>query len=120
KGKTLPSEMCESLVSFSHLVGIITFLASSASIVQSIHDLAGKTFLHGLFGTGSCISGEPSQTQGLSSFGTDLHRDLVGSAADTTGLNLQNGHDVFECFGKSIECIFTSLFSYDFKRTVDD
>ena len=120
KKRQLPSEMSESLVGFCHLMGIITFLAGSAGVVQSVHDLAGKALSHGLLGTGSCISGKPSESQSLSSFGTDFHRDLVGSAADTTGLNLQNGHNVFECFGKSIESIFTGLLGYDIKCTVDD
>ena len=35
------------------------------------------------------VSGQPAQTQGLTAVGPDLDRDLVGGAADTASLDLQ-------------------------------
>ena len=111
--------MGESLVGFGHLMGVVTFLDSTAGVVERVHDLAGKAFLHGLLRAVSGIGGEPPEPQGLPPLGTDFHRDLVGGAADTAGLDFQDGHDVFECFGKSIEGILAGLFGYDVKRTVN-
>ena len=49
------TEMCESLVSFCHLVSVLTLLHGVTSVVGSIHDLSSQTLCHGLLTTGAAV-----------------------------------------------------------------
>ena len=72
------------------------------------------------FRTGAGIGGHPPQTQGLTAFRAHFHRHLVGCAADTAGLDLQLGHDVFHRLLKNLQGVLFGFFTDDVERTVDD
>ena len=63
------------------------------------------------FTAGTCISGQPAQTQGLTSLRTNFHGNLVSSATDTAGLNFQYGHDVLHSLLENFQRLLTGLFS---------
>ena len=86
--------MRESLVRFGLLVHVLTTLYGVTHVVGSIHDLGSQALSHGALAALTGEHNQPAQSQSLTALRTDFHRNLVGSAADTTGLALQGGHDV--------------------------
>ena len=116
----LPAEVGERLVGLGHLVGIFALLHSRAGVVGGVHELAGETLGHGALTAGAGVGRQPTQTEGLTTGGTNLHRDLIVGAADTAGLGFENGHDVFHRLSKDVERLIAGLFLDDVKRTVDD
>ena len=72
-------------VGFRHLVGILALFDGAAGLVERIHDLAGKALSHGLFTAVARVCRQPAQTERLPPLRADLHRDLIGRAADTAG-----------------------------------
>ena len=101
-------------------MGIFTLLHGAAEVVGSIHDLACQALSHGFLAAGAGIIGQPAQTQGLTALGTNLHGHLIGGAADTAGLHLQAGHNVFHSLGEHFQRIFLGLFLHDIEGTVND
>ena len=116
----LPTEMGERLVGFGHLVGIFAFLDCAAGVVGSIHDLACQALSHGALAAGAGISGQPAQTQGLTTGGTYFHGDLIGGTAHTAGLDLEAGHNVFHSLSENFQRLLVGLLLDDVKGTVDD
>ena len=116
----LPTEVGECLVGFGHLVGILTLLHSAAGVVGSIHDLACQALRHGALAASTGVSGQPAQTQGLTTGRTHLHGDLIGGAADTAGLDFQAGHDILHRLGEHFQRLLLGLFLDDIKGTVDN
>ena len=103
------TEMCESLVSFCHLVSVLTLLHGVTSVVGSIHDLSSQTLCHGLLTTAAAVGSQPAQTQSLAAGGADLQGNLVVSATNTAGLALEAGHDVLHRLLESLQRIVASL-----------
>ena len=116
----LPAEVGECLVGFGHLVGIFAFLHGAAAVVGSIHDLASQALGHGALTTGAGIGRQPTQTEGLTTGGTDLHRHLIGGTADAAGLGLQAGHDILHGLVENIERLVAGLVLDHVERAVDD
>ena len=116
----LPAEVGECLVGFGHLVGIFAFLHGAAAVVGSIHDLASQALGHGALTTGTGIGRQPTQTEGLTTGGTDLHRHLIGGTADAAGLGLQAGHDILHGLVENIERLVAGLVLDHVERAVDD
>ena len=116
----LPSVVSERLVGFCHLVRILALLERAAGAVGGVEDLTGESFLHGLLASGSGVGRDPAQTQCLASCGANLHRNLIGGAADTASLYLENRHDIFHGLLKNLKRVVTCLFSNDIKCAVDD
>ena len=114
------TEMCESLVSFCHLVSILTLLHGVTSVVGSIHDLSSQTLCHGLLTTGAAVGSQPAQTQSLAASGADLQGNLVVSATNTAGLALEAGHDVLHRLLESFQRIVAGLFLNHGESLVND
>ena len=114
------TEMCESLVSFCHLVSVLTLLHGVTSIVGSIHDLSSQTLCHGLLTTGAAVGSQPAQTQSLAASGADLQGNLVVSATNTAGLALEAGHDVLHRLLESLQRIVAGLFLNHGESFVND
>ncbi len=82
--------------------------------------LAGQALFHGLL---AALAGEvrqPAQAEGLTAVGPDLDRDLIVGAADTAGLDLQGGHDVFHRLLEGFQAVLAGLFFDDLKSAVDN
>ena len=114
------TEMCESLVSFCHLVSVLTLLHGVTSVVGSIHDFSSQTLCHGLLTTGAAVGSEPAQTQSLAASGADLQGNLVVSATNTAGLALEAGHDVLHRLLESLQRIVAGLFLNHGESFVND
>ena len=99
----------ERLVCFRHSVCLFTLLDCSAGSVDRVNDLSGKPVSHGLFAAAPCIGHEPAETEGLPSLGTDLHRNLISRASDTSCLDLKDRHDVVESSGERFESALSGL-----------
>ena len=63
---------------------------------------------------------DPAETQGLSAFRTDFHRNLVSGTADTASLDFKDRHNIFHSLLEHFEGVFTCLFFDDVKSAVDD
>ena len=103
------TEMSESLVSFCHLVSILTLLHGVAGVVGSIHDFSSQTLSHGLLTTAAAVGSQPAQAQGLTASRADFQGDLVVSTADAAGLALEAGHDVLHRLLESLQRIVAGL-----------
>ena len=112
--------MSEGLVGLGHLVDVVTLLNSVTGAVHGIHDLGSQTLLHGLFTTRAGISSDPTQTQGLTALGTNIHGHLIVGAADTAGLDFQDGHDIFHGGLESLSGVFTGFLLNNIKSIVND
>ena len=75
---------------------------------------------HGALTTGTGIGRQPTQTEGLTTGGTDLHRHLIGGTADAAGLGLQAGHDILHGLVENIERLVAGLVLDHVERAVDD
>ena len=84
-------------------------LECTTGAVLSVDDFSGETVGHGLFASGSGKINDPAQTQGLTSFRSNFHGNLVVGTTYTAGLNFQNGHNVFQCFGEHFQGVLTHL-----------
>ncbi len=112
--------MCESLVGFCHLMGIFTLLECATGLIGCIHDLVGKSLLHGSLRTLTSVKSDPTKTESLTTVLTDLDRDLVGSTTDTAGFNLEDRHYIFHSLLEYVERLLTCLIFDDLKGTVND
>ena len=64
---------------------------------------------------------DPADTQSGGTTGVDLHRDLIGSATDTLGLNLERGLDVVHSLLEGSESVATlGLLGNDLESGVND
>ena len=114
------TEMCESLVSFCHLVSVLTLLHGVTSVVGSIHDFSSQTLSHGLLTTAAAVGSQPAQTQSLAASGADLQGNLVVSATNTAGLALEAGHDVLHRLLESLQRIVAGLLLNHGESLVND
>ena len=99
--------------------GIFTLLHGSAGVVGGVHDLTCQALSHGALTACAGVVGQPAQTQGLTTSGTNFHGDLIGSTADTAGLNFQAGHDILHSLCKNFQGLLLSLGLDDVESTVD-
>lgn len=88
--------MSEGLVGLCHLMSILAALDRSTEAVGGIEDFVGQTLSHGLLATGAGEVGEPAQRQRVGAARLHFDRDLVGSATDTAGANLEDGRMLSE------------------------
>src|SRR5437870_1028740 len=93
----LPLEMAEGLVGLGHLVGVLAPLDSGAEVVHGVHELGGELLRHALAAALARGLDEPAHTERQPAIAPDLDRDLVGRAADTAGLDLDDGGRVAQC-----------------------
>src|SRR5438067_12713875 len=85
----LVPEMAESLVAFGHPVGLFLPLHGAAGVVGGVEQLKGELLRHSFPASGARKTHQPAAGKGEPALGPDLDRDLVGGAAHTAGLDLQ-------------------------------
>ena len=66
------------------------------------------------------VADQPTQAESLTTCRSYFDRNLIGCATDTTGLDLQSGHDVVHSFGKCIKGLLTGLILDDIESIVND
>ena len=101
--------MRECLVGLGGLVHLFALLHGRAGVVGSIHDLASQALGHGALAAGTGVGSQPAQGQGLTAGRTDLHRHLIGGAADTAGLDFQARHDILHGLGEHFRGLLVGL-----------
>ena len=117
----LPTIVRERAVGLGHLEDVLTLLDGSAQAVGSVEDLVGETLGHGLLLASAGEVDDPADTQSGGTTGVDLHRDLIGSATDTLGLNLERGLDVVHSLLEGSESVTTlGLLGNDLESGVND
>ena len=114
----LPAVMSESLVCFSHFMGIFLLLYSSTSVVESVHQFTCKTFFHGTFAAQTGIVDHPADTQSQTTVCSYFYRYLVVCAADTTSTNFQNWHYVVQSLFENFDRFFVELAVADVKCAI--
>src|SRR5580658_1402862 len=87
-------EVREGFVRLGHLVGVFFALDRGADAVGSIHQLAGELLGHALATAAARVANDPAPSERLPSVVTDLDGHLIGGAADTLRLDLEDRGDI--------------------------
>src|SRR4051812_29593364 len=90
----LPAVVRERLVRLRHTVGLVSAADGRASVVERVEELVGEFRRHALAAAGAGGGDEPAHGERLLAVALDLHRHLVGGAADAAGLYFQDGGGV--------------------------
>ena len=112
--------MSEGLVGLCHLMSILAALDRSTEAVGGIEDFVGQTLSHGLLATGAGEVGEPAQRQRVGAARLHFDRDLVGSATDTAGANLEGRTDVVQSALENGDRLLVGLLLDHVESAVDD
>ena len=112
--------MSEGLVGLCHLMSILATLDRSTKAIGGIEDFVGQTLSHGLLTTGAGEIGQPAQGQGVRTSRLHFDRNLVGSATDAAGANLEGRTDVVESALKHCHRLLIGLFLDHIESGVDD
>ena len=110
----------ERTVGLGHLVEILATLHGSAGVLGGIDDLLREALGHGVL---LALAGEvddPTNGERGRATGVDLHRDLIGCAADALGFDLKGGADVVHGLLEDGQGILAGLLGDDVERTIDD
>src|SRR5512138_3882534 len=86
----LPLEMAEGAVRLGHLVRVLAALDGSAETVHCVDQLLGELVAHALAAPLAGRLDEPADAERETAVAADLDRDLVGRAADSAGLDLDD------------------------------
>src|SRR5690606_23622871 len=92
----LPAVVRERAVGFRHLVGVFTLLHGGATIVGSVHQLAGETLDHGRLVAVARGCNKPANGQSLAALRANIDRHLIGGTANTAGTHLDMRCDIVE------------------------
>ena len=101
-------------------MSILAALDRSTEAVGGIQDLIGETLSHGLLTTGAGEVGQPAQGQSVRTSRLHFDRNLVGSATDAAGANLEGWTDVVKSALKHCHRLLISLFLDHIESGVDD
>ena len=117
----LPAVVREGTVGLGHLEDILALLHGSTHAVGGVEDLVGQALGHGLLLTGTAEGDDPADGQLRGATGVDLHRQLVGGATNTLGLDLEGRLDVVHSLlegGQGVAAL--GLGGHDVEGAVDD
>src|SRR2546425_4674010 len=84
----LPAVMREGLVGLRHLVRVLSLLHSRPAVVGRVQQLTGQLLRHAAFRAPPGGADHPTHGQRRSTLGPNLHRHLIGGAADAARLHL--------------------------------
>src|SRR3954466_5866224 len=115
-----PAVVGEGLVGLGHLVRVLALLHSGTEAVGGVEDLVHQALVHGLLATVGRIPDQPAQRERGAARALDLDRDLVGRAADATGLDLDRRLHVVERTLQRDDRVGAGLLAAALERGVDD
>src|SRR3989304_4485070 len=116
----LPSVVSKGPVGLGHSMRIFPFLNGGALSLESFGEFIGQFFGHGLAFPGLGRLYQPGQRQEKSALRLDFHRHLVGRAADTPGLDLEQRRDIFNRLFQRRDRVFRYLLSQLLEGAVND
>src|SRR5699024_8721872 len=116
----LESVMCESFVSFCHLMHIFFLLYRRTGVVGSIHNLFCQSFFHGSLASLAGVKSDPAKSQCLTSVWSYINRYLISSTTDTSGFYFQSRHNVIHGICEHFKSILACLLCYALKSTVNN
>ena len=96
--------MRESLVCFSHLMGVFALFNGGTAVGKGIQQLIGKLVCHGCFRTLLGCGNNPTDCQSLTAVSPYLARNLVRGTADAAGADFQNRFNIFNSFMEYYTC----------------
>src|SRR5229473_2530516 len=111
--------MGESLVAFRHSVGFFLALDCSTRVLGGVEDLERKLLGHALPATLARETHDPAAGEGKPALGPDLDWDLVGGAADSARLHLQQRGGVAKGRLEDLERLLLGLLAGTRKRVVN-
>lgn len=111
KSEGSEAEVCKSTVRFSHFMDILFLADGVAFVVLGSDEFRSETESHVGFGAIAGGVKEPAQSEGLGTFRSDFHRNLIVRTTDAAGLRLEARLDVFEA---GFELFERSFLAFDF------
>src|SRR3954451_3241586 len=79
---SLPPIMGESLIGLGHTVDVVSLLHGCALALRRIPPLVGELLAERAAVAGARAGDQPAHRQGIAAIALDLHRHLIGRAAD--------------------------------------
>jgi len=116
----LPSKMRESLVGFSHLMGILSFLYCIAFVIGCSDELRRQFVGHCLLAAPFCILNKPTDCKGLASFVANFDRYLIISAADASRFNFERRLHIIYRFLKNFQAGLAGTLLYGIDSMIKD
>src|SRR5476649_2010666 len=113
-------EVREGFVRLGHLVGVFFALDRRADAVGSIHQLTGELLGHALATAAPRVANDPAAGERLPAVVPDLNGHLVGGAADTLRLDLEDRRDVANRLVEHVERLLARGAPDLLERVVDD
>src|SRR5579863_1807505 len=113
-------EVREGFVRLGHLVGVFFALDRGADAVGSVHQLAGELLGHALAAASACVADDPPARERLPPVMADLDGHLVGGAADTLRLDLEERGDIADRLVEDVEGLLARGAPDLLERVVDD
>src|SRR5260370_41149015 len=120
KASRSPAVMGERLVRLRHLVGVLAPLHAGAEAVARVEQLVHEPLSHRLFPAVPGVGDDPAQRERGAPGGADLHRHLVGSAADAAAADLQRRLDVVQGALEGDHRVVARLLPASLERSVHD
>src|SRR6202165_961736 len=113
-------EVREGLVRLGHLVGVFFPLDRRPDAVGRVHELAGELLRHALAAPAPGVADDPAPRERLPPVVADLHRDLVGGAADPLRLHLEDGGHVADRLVEDVKRFLARGLANLLEGVVDD
>uniref|UniRef100_E6PKC6 Putative Hemagglutinin 2 n=1 Tax=mine drainage metagenome TaxID=410659 RepID=E6PKC6_9ZZZZ len=118
--RKLEPEMGESLICLSHAVNLVTTLHGRATTLGGLHQLISQALGHGFLTTFFSRLTDPAHSQGRATLGTHFNRNLVISATDTAGFNLNNRFHIAQRQRENLNGIFAAFRLNRLESTIDN
>src|SRR5690606_9824045 len=110
----------ECAVCVGHAMRVFTLLHSSTAVAGGIEQFAGQALDHGLLIASTGSVDEPTDSQRLTTLGTNIHRNLVGRTTNTAGAHLEVRSDVIKRRMEYSDWFLLGLFTDPLQRAIDD
>src|ERR1700738_2820692 len=102
-------EVAESLVGLSHPVCLFLSLYRAPHVVGGVDQLIGQLFRHAATAPLAREANQPAAGERQPALRADLDRDLVGGAADSPRLDLEERRRVPQSLVKDVQRLFLGL-----------
>src|SRR6266699_1564013 len=116
----LPAVVGEGLVGLRHLVRVLAPLHAGAQAVARVQQLVHEPLGHRLLPPVPGVGDDPAQRERRAAGGADLHRHLVGRAADPAAADLECRLDVVQRALQGDYRVVAGLVPATFERPVHD
>src|SRR5829696_5764903 len=120
QAQSLPAVVSEGLVGLRHAVDVLLALERPALFGLRVQELAREPLGHRLLAACARERDQPADREGASPALGNLHRDLVGGAADSAGADLQDGGESLDGLLERLDRLLLGPAGDQLERVVDD